>query len=75
MEVKNIDIKTNLEVIPNIENAWYYIYVILDNGRKYIIQVFTSQNFLECEDEKTINLISPVASLIIVKELTKKLLK
>ena len=72
MEVKNISIKSNLNTIPNIENAWCDVYVTLDDDRTYIVQVLTYQNFLQSEDEKTINFISPVAPSIIVKELTKE---
>ena len=72
MEVKTISIKSNLNTIPNIENAWCDVFVTLDDGRTYIVQVLTYQNFLQSKDEKTINFISPVAPSIIVKELTKK---
>ena len=72
MEVKNISIKSNLNTIPNIENAWCDVYVTLDDDRTYIVQVLTYQNFLQSEDEKTIDFISPVAPSIIVKELTKE---
>ena len=70
MEVKNISIKNNLNEIPDIENAWTDVYVTLGDGRTYIVQVITYQNFLESEDEKTINFISPIAPSIVVKELT-----
>ena len=72
MEVKNISIKSNLNTIPNIENAWCDVHVTLDDDRTYIVQVLTYKNFLQSEDEKTINFISPVAPSIIVKELTKE---
>ncbi len=72
MEVKTISIKSNLNMIPNIEDAWCDVFVTLDDGRTYIVQVLTYQNFLQSEDEKTINFISPVAPSIIVKELTKE---
>ena len=72
MEVKNISIKSNLNTIPNIENAWCDVSVTLDDDRTYIVQVLTYQNFLQSEDEKTIDFISPVAPSIIVKELTKE---
>jgi hypothetical protein len=75
MEVKNIDIKTNLDEIPNIENAWCDVYVTLDDDRTYIVQVLTYQNFLQSEDENTINFISPVAPSIVVKELTIETIK
>ena len=61
MEVQNISIKSNLNTIPNIENAWCDVYLTLDDGRTYIVQVVTYQNFLQSEDEKTIDFIAPVA--------------
>jgi len=72
MKVKNISIKNNLNEIPNIENGWSDVYVTLEDDRTYIVQVLTYQNFLQSEDEKIINFISPVAPSIIVKELTKE---
>lgn len=73
MKIKKIRIKTNLDEIPNIKNAWCDVYVTLYDNRTYIVQVLvlTYQNFLQSQDEKTINFISPVAPSIIVKELTK----
>ena len=62
--------KNNLNKIPDIENVWSNVYVTLDDGRTYIVQVITYQNFLQSEDENTINFISPVAPSIVVKELT-----
>ncbi len=41
MEVKKISIKSNLNRIPNIENAWRDVYVTLDDDRTYIVQVLT----------------------------------
>lgn len=72
MEIKNISIKNDLDSIPNIEDAWCDVDVTLDDGRTYIVQVLTYQNFLQSEDENTIDFISPIAPSIIVKELTKK---
>ena len=46
MEVKNISIKSNLNTIPNIENAWCDVYVTLDDDRTYIFQVLTYQNWI-----------------------------
>lgn len=46
MEVKNISIKSNLNRIPNIENAWCDVYVTLDDDRTYIVQVLTYQNWI-----------------------------
>ena len=46
MEVKNIIIKSNLNTIPNIENAWCDVYVTLDDDRTYIFQVLTYQNWI-----------------------------
>lgn len=72
MEVKNISIKNNLNTIPNIENEGCDVYVTLYDDQTYIVQVLTYKNFLQSEDEKTIDFISPVAPSIIVKELTKE---
>ena len=72
MEVKTISIKSNLNTIPNIENAWCDVYGTLEYDRTYIFQILTYQNFLQSEDEKTIDFISPVAPSIIVKELTQE---
>jgi hypothetical protein len=72
MEVKSISIKSDLTDIPNIENGWCDVFVTLDDDRTYIVQVLTYQNFLESEDEETINFLSPIAPSIIVKELTKE---
>ena len=72
MRVKDINIKTKLNEISNIENGWTDVFVTVDDGRTYIVQVVTYQNFLQSEDEKTINFLSPMAPLIMVKELKKK---
>ena len=61
-----------MDEISNIYNAWCNVYVTLDDGWTYTVQVLTYQNFLQSEDEKTINFISPVVPSRIVKELTKK---
>ena len=64
MEVKNISIKNNLNEIADIENGWSDIFVTLDDDRTYIVQVLTYNRFLQSEDEKTINFISPTAPSI-----------
>ena len=72
MKITNISIKADLESIVDIKNAWCDVFVTSDDGRTYIVQVITYKNFLESEDENTINFLSPTSPSIIVKELTKE---
>lgn len=72
MKINNISIKADLESIVDIENAWCDVFVTSDDDRTYVIQVITYKNFLESEDENTINFLSPTSPSIIVKELTKE---
>ena len=72
MKINNISIKADLESIVDIKNAWCDVFVTSDDGRTYVIQVITYKNFLESEDENTINFLSPTSPSIIVKELTKE---
>lgn len=55
MKINNISIKADLESIVDIENVWCDVFVTSDDGQTYVIQVITYKNFLESEDENTIN--------------------
>lgn len=72
MKVKKIDIRTNLNSLPNIKEGWGDVHVTVDDGRTYIVEVLTYQRFFQNEDKTITDFLTPLHLTILVEEFTKE---
>jgi len=83
MEIKKINIATDLDGIESKEDGWSDVFITLDDDRTYIVQVvtyayfLTSDYFLVSDDEakNIVNFLPPRSPVILVKELTEEIIK
>lgn len=75
MKIESITYPTELKDIPDIWNGNVDIIVKLDNGHEYVVVVATPKNLLTLMNYEKNEFLSPGDPMIIVKKLTKEIIK
>jgi nitrate reductase beta subunit len=75
MKVESITFLSDLKDVEDIFNYNMYVAVKLDDGHEYIIVVATQKNLLTLMNNEKSDFLSPGDSMIIVKKLTKGVVK